>query len=381
MNVLLLVAERLSAERFAAAKAGRIPTLNCDALAGAIRATWHGKADILDRSAAEKSGNWFVKLVYRFAGAASAVALLGFLHCRHYDAVFSQSSDIGRRLALLLALLPKRPRHVCQAFCVTAGHPRLWFGLVRVQRQIDTIIFFSRQQYTAARDDLRLPPAKLVLLENGIVDTDFFRPMREPAENDRQLCAVGREHRDYPTLVAAVAALPQLTLKLDSGSPASHQADSAAPLVLPPNVESCRLPMGGVWQIYAESAVVAVPLYPNLVDAGLSTVLEAMAMAKAVVTTRSADGTYGGRPIVDGETALLVDIGDVDGWRAALTRLFADPALRRRLGENARRWIERHAARRDALAIIMGALRGAAAGNIAPAARLASETGEGAPTA
>jgi glycosyltransferase involved in cell wall biosynthesis len=273
---------------------------------------------------------------------------------------------------------PRRPRHVSQAFCVTAGHPRLWFRLLRVHRQIDAIIFFSRQQYAAARDDLRLPPAKLTLLENNFVDTDFFRPMREPAENDRQLCAVGREHRDYPTLIAAVAALPRLRLKLDPGSPASRQADSVARLTLPRNVEICRLPMGRVWQLYAESAVVAVPLYANPVDAGLSTVLEAMAMAKPLIITRGADGTYGGRPIVDGETALLVDIGDVAGWRAALTRLFDDPALRRRLGENARRWVERHAARRDALAIIMSLLKGAAVSDVAPDAAFGGEAGESA---
>src|SRR5689334_612176 len=142
MNVLLLVAERLPAERFAAAKAGRIPSPDCDALAAAIRATWHGRADILDRGAVERSSHWLIKLVRRFAGTASAVALLAFMRCRHYDAVYSQSMDIGRRLALLLALMPKRPRHVSQAFCVTDGHPRLWFSVFRVHRQIDAIIFF-----------------------------------------------------------------------------------------------------------------------------------------------------------------------------------------------------------------------------------------------
>jgi hypothetical protein len=111
MDVLLLVAESLSAERFAAVEAGHVPPLYCDALAAAIRATWHGRADILDRSVAEKSNHWLVRLVWRFAGPASAVALLGFLRGRHYDAIFSQSMDIGRRLALLLALMPRFCTH------------------------------------------------------------------------------------------------------------------------------------------------------------------------------------------------------------------------------------------------------------------------------
>jgi glycosyltransferase involved in cell wall biosynthesis len=46
----------------------------------------------------------------------------------------------------------------------------------------------------------------------------------------------------------------------------------------------------------------------------------------------------GGIPeqVADGETGLLVEPGDVDGLAAALRRLAADPALRRRLGEAGR---------------------------------------------
>ena len=61
-----------------------------------------------------------------------------------------------------------------------------------------------------------------------------------------------------------------------------------------------------------------------------------MAHGKAVVA-----GATGGLLglVRDGETGLLVEPGNPKELRAAIDRLLADPALRKRLGENARAWI------------------------------------------
>lgn len=61
--------------------------------------------------------------------------------------------------------------------------------------------------------------------------------------------------------------------------------------------------------------------------------LEAMAWGRAIVAT-----TVGGVPDVlsDGEDALLVAAGDSEALAAAVARLAADPALRKRLGPAAR---------------------------------------------
>ncbi len=66
-------------------------------------------------------------------------------------------------------------------------------------------------------------------------------------------------------------------------------------------------------------------------------ILEAMAHSCAIVASRT-----GGIPdmIAEGETGLLVTPRDVDALAGGLTRLLADPALCRRLGENARRKAE-----------------------------------------
>jgi len=86
-----------------------------------------------------------------------------------------------------------------------------------------------------------------------------------------------------------------------------------------------------------------------------------MLAGKPVIITRSEDGTFAGRrDIVDGENVIMVDAGDVPGWRNALERLMTDKELRRRIGARGREWAKRHANREEWLKIIIGALRGAA---------------------
>ncbi len=65
--------------------------------------------------------------------------------------------------------------------------------------------------------------------------------------------------------------------------------------------------------------------------------LEANAFGKPVIGSRT-----GGvlEAVLDGETGLLVDQGDVDGIAAAIQRLFSDDALRKKLGEQGRRRVE-----------------------------------------
>lgn len=68
---------------------------------------------------------------------------------------------------------------------------------------------------------------------------------------------------------------------------------------------------------------------PSFIENLPLSIIEAMASGVAVVAT-----PVGAVPDIvrDGETGLLVPVGDVDALEAALTRLFKDPALRQRLG-------------------------------------------------
>lgn len=89
-------------------------------------------------------------------------------------------------------------------------------------------------------------------------------------------------------------------------------------------------------RLYARAAVVAVPSHRE----GFGVVCaEAMAHGRPVVAS-----AVGGLLdlVVDGETGILVPPGDVAALRDALTRLLADEALRRRMGDAARERVRAH---------------------------------------
>ena len=96
------------------------------------------------------------------------------------------------------------------------------------------------------------------------------------------------------------------------------------------------LPRHDLEPLYAGAAVVACPSYREGFGVACA---EAMAHGKPVVASR-----VGGLLdlVVDGETGLVVEPGDVGGLRDAIERLLADRELRRRLGAAGReRAIER----------------------------------------
>jgi glycosyltransferase involved in cell wall biosynthesis len=86
------------------------------------------------------------------------------------------------------------------------------------------------------------------------------------------------------------------------------------------------------------AAVVAVPLASDDRLAGLSEVVDALALGKPLVVTRSRWLDVDVEKIGCG---IAVDPGDVAGWRDALHQLWHDPELRRAMGRAGRGFAER----------------------------------------
>jgi glycosyltransferase involved in cell wall biosynthesis len=248
-----------------------------------------------------------------------------------HTAVFSDGEHLGIPLALAMSVGPSIP-HVVIGHWLSRSKKRAFFRLFKAYRRMTRIIVHSRTQLEIAVHELGIPRDRLRFVPYS-ADTDFWRPADVPEE--RHVVSAGLEHRDYATLDLACRAIDcDVTV-------------AAASLHTPGAVRTMPGPGGRVRivsldhlalrDLYARAAVVAVPLVPNDFQAGVTTLLEAMAMGKAVVVS----ATDGQRDIVvDGETGVTVPPGDAAALEHALRRLLDDPAERARLGRNARRAVE-----------------------------------------
>jgi glycosyltransferase involved in cell wall biosynthesis len=147
------------------------------------------------------------------------------------------------------------------------------------------------------------------------------------------ICAVGLEFRDYPTLLEAVRGLP-VQVVVAAASPWSQRGDSTAGQAIPPNVHVDRFTQAELRALYACSAFVVMPLYDVEFQAGVTAILEAMAMEKAVVCSRTPGQTD---VIVEGETGLYVEPEAPAALREAIMFLLEKPELAREMGAAGRR--------------------------------------------
>lgn len=165
------------------------------------------------------------------------------------------------------------------------------------------------------------------------VDTAFYVP-RPGVAGDGILAVGDDEGRDYPTLLAALRGIEAPT-RIRTGLPLEGAGRSVEPI-------RSRLSAPALRDLYAAARFVVVPLRPDTRNAsGISTIMEAGAMGKAVIVSES-DGV---REFVrDGETGLVVPARDPVALRGAIIRLLADPVTCQRLGQGGRRFMETTAA-------------------------------------
>ncbi|MBC7808073.1 MAG: glycosyltransferase family 4 protein [Akkermansiaceae bacterium] len=356
MKTLLLIPSVLKTGVENAVRHGDHPRMDYHALAGELR-QGQGHADLVGYAEVDADSHPLVRLTRRLAGRDAALAMVGFLRGAKYDAIFTNGENVAIPLALLLRNKRRRPAHVTIGHRPSTGKKRLFFGSLRVHDQIDSILLYATTQHDFARSELRITPQKLRRIEFH-ADEQFFKPRPQIPVNPAQICAAGLEWRDYPTLIAAMESLPDLELRIAAASPWSKHRNETEARTLPPNVSAKRYAYNELRDLYAASAIVAVPLYENDFQAGVTTLLEAMAMGKAVIVTRTTGQTD---IITDGVNGLCVAVGDVDGWFEAIRRLQNDVALRIQLGTNALRWVHEHATLNRWSGEITAALRNATA--------------------
>ncbi|HEU5318508.1 MAG TPA: glycosyltransferase [Chloroflexota bacterium] len=336
------------------------PRKDYAAIADALR------ADVLDRTAARRGA--FQGLLARTLGVAVAQAWLAFRRRGDYDAILTDGEHIGIWLALLLKLVEggrSRTAHVTIGHRISAPKKRFFFTRLRVWTHVQRVLLHATLQRDLARRALGVPARRLALVPYQ-VDTEFWDAVRVPEikEDEQLVASAGLELRDYPTLFRAAAGMAAQVV-VAAASHWSKRRNTALAAARPWNVTVTSLDYQELRALYARAAVVVVPVVETDFQAGVTTVLEAMAMGKPVVVTHTAGqtdvvedrraatrgGVSRGRPesmlrtlardagLPWEQTGMYVPVGDALALRRALDYLLGHPEERRRMGQAGRRLV------------------------------------------
>jgi glycosyltransferase involved in cell wall biosynthesis len=241
----------------------------------------------------------------------------------------------------LSRLLDHRTRQVVFSHHLLSPRKLPLMRAVRFPRDSDLLVALSRAEAAAFPAALSVAPGQITCILNA-VDTRFFKPSRQPLGSGPgdHLLSVGLSYRDYPTLVTALRGLPDVACQVRAASPWIQRGMIGRErLDVPANVrfESMASPRA-LRSAYEESRFVVVPFRETTyASVGSTAVLEAQAMGKAVIATRSA-----GMPdyVRDGETGILVDQGDPAALAGAIRTLWHEPGRAAAMGAAARAWVD-----------------------------------------
>lgn len=282
------------------------------------------------------------KLVYATGGYggdfASILASLRAINSA--DVVFSTVDTVGLPLVLL-----RRAGVVRTPVVYTAiGLPERLVQLrgERVRRlyrralwRTRAIVSYAQSEAEWLRDWLGAGAPPVHFIPFG-VDTNAFRP--EPAvAPEVDVLSVGADpRRDFELLLAVARRQPQLSFRIVASSD-----NTRALAAVPDNVTvETEIPLAAVRDRFAAARVVALPVRDNSYSGATTTLLQAMAMARPVVVSRT-DAIAEGYGLEDGANCRLVPPGDSAALEQAILELVTGADAARVVGIRARETVER----------------------------------------
>lgn len=196
------------------------------------------------------------------------------------------------------------------------------------------VVAYSENEASWLRDWLAPGGPPVVFVPFG-VDVDVFRPLE--AEPDADVLSIGVDpRRDFELLVAIAERNPELSFRIVAGAGRARSLGE-----LPANVAlETDIPLEQVRSRLAGARCVALPVRDNSYSGATTTLLQAMAMARPVIVSRTA-AIAAGYELEDGVNCRLVEPGDEQGFERALLETLTGVAAARSLGSHARQTVER----------------------------------------
>ena len=304
------------------------------------------QVELLARGFHSPMGFCVQKLIHWFTHVSPDFSNAGGLNVHlldRYDAIVSMSEPVLLMLALrqrqraedakLVLIMMGAEKRVERSRTPWATRRILRWLLHRLGAVI--VIGEGERDYLVAQQ--LASPARVHLVQFG-VDMKFWAPTENDSVGEYILAIGNDDGRDYTTLIQAIGSH---RLRL-------HTVRRVTDAPLPPNVTLTR----GDWTgqalsdldlrtMYQGSRFVVTPLKDSTQPQGQSVTLQAMACGKAVILSQTR-GLWS-RPLMRHlDNCYLVPHSDVHALRAAIDHLEREPALCARIGEEARRSVERH---------------------------------------
>jgi glycosyltransferase involved in cell wall biosynthesis len=393
-RILLAISAQPTAKMRAEIAAGNQPPRDYDALQQAL------EADVIYPANAQET--LLARLIKRLFGPYAAITWTVFRRRYKYDIIYTDTEIVGLPFAMLLKLSSTRsgqPRHVTLSHVLSPLKKRIFFRF-GIESHINTMIVHCEAQRSLATKILHMP-SELVVKLPYFVDVHFWQPLTPEAidgisdtdtsvEKRPMICAAGLDYRDYPTLLRAVNGL-EVDVQIAAASadlfysPRSSSTRAAVKFPeVPTNVSVGSYDYAGVRRLYARAQFVVVPLIQIDGPGGITVILEAMAMGKAVIVTGTRgqtdvvrDPRNNGRGLVVREwwpgfldasdtagtlgslpTGFYVTPGDPDDLRNTIQHLLDHPEIAEQLGRNGRQVAQAYFNREAFVKRFAAAIRG-----------------------
>jgi len=270
-----------------------------------------------------------------------------FRRARKFDVVITIGDLQGLFFASLQRLLKgrQRPVHVM--------HDCLWYGGGRLKRawmrfclgQVDTCVVWASVECDRYARAYGVPREKFFYVPHHHTLDRY----RYELGDEGYVFTGGNSDRDYGLFFAAVRDLSVHCVL------ATNNHSLMAGLEVPSNVQVVSVSAAGFRQLMARARIVVLPMRATLLHVGgQQSILNAMLMAKAVVSTDPA----GGADYIDpGRTGIVVPYGDPIALRDAINWLAGNREEARAMGERARLSAEPLTTERSNIAIWRHALQ------------------------
>jgi glycosyltransferase involved in cell wall biosynthesis len=257
------------------------------------------------------------------------------------DVVFSTVDTVGIPLVLL-----KRARFVRTPIVYAAiGLPERLVQLrgkhmrrryVSAFREAQAIVAYAESEAAWLRNWLGSggPPVHFVPFG---VDVNAFRPDPGRAPEVDVISIGADPRRDYALLMAVASRRPELSFRIVTTRDHARGLRTA-----PGNVEiETDVPLESVRERLAAARIVALPVRDNSYTGATTVLLQAMAMGKPVVVSRT-DAIAAGYALEDGVNCRLVEPGNAEALERALLETVTGADAGVSLGTRARETVERN---------------------------------------